>query len=66
MEHFVTSRPELEPIVDLINKNLDQKGYCSLDDLIGNGDTIHGYVFSNQKEADKAIEAFHVIFPKEK
>ena len=63
MEHFVTSRPELKSIVDIINKKIDQKGYCSMDDLIGNKDHIHGFVFPNQEEAYKFVDAFHVWFP---
>ena len=65
MEYFVTSQPEMQPIVDYMNKKIDEKGYISMDDLTGNKDRIHGLVFPTQEEADKYKDAYHALFPNE-
>jgi len=63
MEYFVTSQPELQPLVDKVNKNIEKKGYCTMDDLTGNGDKLHGIMFRTQEEADEFKDAFKVFFP---
>lgn len=63
METFTTDRPELQPLVERVNKACDQKGFCSMHDLTGNYDTIHGLMFPTQEEADKFVDAYRVLFP---
>ena len=69
MEEDVKSKIEIEmkkAMVDYLTSYdlpYSKSGGVSMHDLTGNYDTLHGYMFSNQKEADNFKEMFQTLFP---